>query len=237
MRRGFRSGLLSILCCAALASAFETATLLDNCNRTEGPPPSASWSSIIIVGTDVRSLQANGSVCVVETGTGNASAWWNAEQFAADQLVTVTMPDATGSTGQSLRLYVRLSDPGIDTQTDGYECRFEPSTAGPASVIRIFRYLNDSISGALMTESTTYDINDGHQVGCKAVGDQICAGVNLGAGWVQVGCATDSNITGAGYVGALLNTSLLNFDNFGACTLSGGVCAGAASPFFSRRRQ
>jgi hypothetical protein len=132
--------------------------------------------------------------------------------------MAATMPDATGTTGNVLFLFVRIQGPGT-AGVDAYTCDFFPSNP----LIRVSLW-QDGVRSTLAS-SAAVDVNDGHKVGCEAIGADICAYADVGAGWVQATCASNSTITTAGRVGFRLSVATINADLIGFDTI-GGAGAG-----------
>jgi hypothetical protein len=213
---------LLILGWTSLAFGFTDATLLDSFTRAnEGPPPSANWSGPLAA---ANGLTVSTNTCRSVT-TGNQDGYWNVTTFGPDTAVSASMPDATGTTGQIMKLYLRVTTPGVGT-ADGYSCQFYPNNP----LVRIYRMDNGNDQAAQLASTASVDVNDGHKVGCEMIGSTIKAWVDLGSGWTEALSATDSTYSAAGYAGLGVSTTAMSFDDFGAMT----IAAGSVS-FFRRR--
>ena len=211
-----RPSVLALLggCMVALATlALTSSTPLDDFNRANtGPPLSAQWTTQILSGT--CGLKVVGNVAVSDVA-GACSGWWNAEAFGADMEASVQWSDATAASGNA-RLYVRLAQPGVAGQTDGYVCQAEPVT-GP---LMYLRRVDNSVLTGVLAQAGSGTWATGDTMGCTIIGTQWC-GWRKAAGtdvWTSLVCFTDATYAAGGFAGLGIGVVDLSVDNFWAGT-------------------
>ena len=207
---GLIKSLVLLLVFPCFALAFNTRAPLDDFNRANtGPPPSASWTGHI-VSTETDGLQVVSNVITASGGTTQASGWWNVSSFPADQAASLLLTDIVGSGNVFIRLFVRLAQPGVASQADGYVCRFQPDSTSV-----VLRRLDNSAESTLTTiSSVTYTVSD--RVGCEMIGSRLCAWKTVSNVWTQLGCFVDATYTAGGFAGVALNDAAANVDDFWA---------------------
>jgi len=96
----------------------DSASLLDNFNRTnEGPPPSSSWTRSGWAGDGLKVVSNELQPNNMNTSCAN---YWNPATFGADCEVYATITDID-STVSSINVQLRLTDTPSAATVDGYD--------------------------------------------------------------------------------------------------------------------
>lgn len=228
-----RLGLLALILLALPAWAqFVEPPLIDDCNRTENPLSNGGqWSNLVLT-AHTGPLQATGTTCQGTSASALTSSWWNAATFGPDMAMSATLPDATTTAGAFVRFYLRLSQPGVANQTDGYNCNF---LIGETTDTVDFNRLDNSIAAAgLGGCSLSAQVDDGDAVGCRIVGSTLTAWVRNSGVWTQECSASDTTYSAAGYGGMVSNRTNYSIDDIRLGTVSSPATAsslGAVLPF------
>ena len=192
--------------------AFPTTSILDNFNRAnEGPPPSASWTDTWLSGSG---LIVNANRCAA-SASGNKDSYWDVTTFGPDSEVFVTIPTIPTVDGNSLRLGIRLAQPGVTT-VDGYLGMWQFRDAGVTDKLRLFR-----IDNGVTTElgvGVGLDMVAGDQFGMEAIGNSIRLYTKSGAGvWTLQRSETDATYNVAGFIGLqiIAGNTVPRLDDFG----------------------
>lgn len=181
--------------------AFPTTTLLDDFNRANASPPSASWSGPIF---GANHLAVSSNTCV---GNGGASGsdYWNTT-VGPDTEVWAKFATLGGY------LYVRMKDPGSGT-SDGYVVT--PSTvSGNCTVCRIDNGALTQLGSGLGSAAANGDV-----IGLEIISDTLQAYKN-GSAWSTT--RSDSTYSVAGYIGIYASSASTVIDDFGGGTVDGG---------------
>ena len=215
MKRAVRLAVVVLLLgLPSLVMAFPTTQILDNFNRAnEGPPPSANWAG---PWEQSSGLVVSGNQCA-PSATGNKDAYWSAATFGPNVEAFVTIATIPTTDGASIRLGVRIVEPGPgdnSTTADGYIAMWQFVAASTDSV-RLF-----SLTNGATTELGTgvlLDMADGDQLGLEAIGSTIKVYTKSGAGaWTERRSETDATYSAAGYIGLqLIADAGIRCDDFG----------------------
>ena len=201
--------------------AFPTTGVLDDFNRAnEGPPPSASWTDTWLTGSG---LTVNTNQCATNGGTTLKDSYWNVSTFGPDAEAFVTIATIPTTDGDSIRLGIRLAQPGATT-VDGYLAMWQWIAGAGADRVRLFRLDN----GAATELGTGVDLNmsAGDKLGMETIGSTIKVYTKSGAGaWTERRSETDATYSAAGFIGLQFIRTVFRCDDFG-----GGTVAGAAPP-------
>lgn len=207
------------------ATDFDALPLVDNCNRTEAPLSNGAQWTHQVISTFPSTMTADGTVCIRSGTTGFASVWWNAETFGPDVATAALVPDFTSASGTPAWIvYLRLIQPGVASQTDGYSCTFEPALGGGSDgTIGLRRY--DNSAGELLSTCTPVSMADGNSIACEMIWTGLKAYMNRGSGWEEECSATDGTYTAAGYSGLSTSQNMITIDNIrmGTLTSPGGL--------------
>jgi hypothetical protein len=181
--------------------AFPTSALLDNFNRAnEGPPPSANW----VTDVGYAGLIVASNACT-RNAASSAGAWNTS--FVADQEIYADLIDPTDCS-----LNIRLVTAN-NLASNHYQLYFVDETTLELykSVATVFTQLGADI---------TVTHVDGDQWGIECIGTTIKVYQN----GVEVASRTDSDVSGAGYIGASLRAAATIMDDFGggAVVAAGG---------------
>lgn len=193
--------------------AFPNNSVLETFTGSDGTNPiNSSWSDAEIrtnsAGCNIRSNAA------APNNTNYNGCYWNVQQFGPDSEAYATIANV-GST-QNFQVFARIQSPSSNTSTnttDAYGVETEDAT----DTINIIR-IDNTIATVLTSIPSGGQITVGDKIGITAIGDQICAWWNDdGGGWVNMGCATDSTYSSAGYIGIGINGSATvgGLDDFG----------------------
>jgi pectate lyase len=210
---------------------------LDDFNRAnQGPPPSSNWTSGLIPGQ--LGLKVLDNTLVVDT-TSTSSIWWNASTFPADAEVSVLFADATTSAFRHLRLFLRVTQPGVAGQTTGYFCQAEPDPGGVTGGVYL-RRIDSGAATAPLAQRLDIPWATGDQAKCSMVGSQLCVSrMASGSGvWTELLCLTDTTYATGGVVGVGMNHPELAVDDFSAgavvmTTPTVTITAPTSAPTFS----
>lgn len=180
---------------------FPTTGVLDNFNAgaSQALTARSGWA-----GTAIRQFLGNwgttDSVPTEAVGSGgSADNYWNAS--AADSECWYKIGSVAPSFGQHGPC-VRIQNPAAA----GCSCYLIYTGAGASTDFQIWK-INSGVFTAIGT-NTSVTISVGDSIGISVVGTTILAFYKSGAGaWVQKDSATDSSITGSGFVAGVLNDS------------------------------
>jgi len=194
--------------------AFPTTGILDDFNRgNEGPPPSASWSTLDN-GLEVDTNQLKG----VTNGTN--TSYWNVETFGADCECYYTIANAADEHG----VLIRLKDVVGEDTLDGY--LIWQADVDEITIARLDNNVPTALGAAI-----SQAVVSGDKLGVECVGDQISAYFDDGgAGWGSIGVRTEATYGAVGYIGAYLEDVDGRSDDFGGGTV---VVAGARRIFIT----
>jgi hypothetical protein len=159
--------------------AFPTTSILDDFNRTnEGPPPSASWSTLTGAGHKVVSNQ-----CVPDSGYAESVF---STSFLVNQEAFVTMPTLPSSNNDVVQLSLRFD--GVNNR---YVATYKRQTVGTDIV-----FIEKQISGVFTQIGANIDeeFSDGDGFGFRANGDQLTVYRNGSL----IGTRTNDEITTSG---------------------------------------
>lgn len=226
--RGGLVGLMVSLLLTTTAGAFTDATLIEDCAGT-ADPLAGSWGGKVLSG-HTNQLKSTGGTCTRSSagGAGTGSSYWNGATYQ-DVAVSLTVTDATSTGDNDVSIFVRVANPGVSSQVNGYICAFRPNGT---NVVELFRIDSSTISAALATTTNAaFDVNDGHKIGCEMIGSTLKAYVNVGAGWVEALSTTDSTYTAAGNIAVRMATSNHVIDTIGAQAVV--ASGGPRRPLFS----
>lgn len=181
--------------------AFPNAVLLDNFNRADAQPPSASWGDDW-TGNSLAQPQIISNECAADTGSNTGSSYWNPQAFTGDVEIYVTVP-VVGTANLVLALH--LSDLGLTV--DGYSLLISGSTWFLSRI--------DDGSGTQILNADQA-ISDGDSVGVELVGDTFTLYYKpSGGSWTALDTVTDSTYT-SGYLGLIiLGATDTRIDDFG----------------------
>jgi hypothetical protein len=169
------------------------ATSQDDFNRANtGPPPSASWTTML------NGHKVVTNACAVNTAAAQCISFWNAATFGADVEAYATI--STAASGGQPEVYARMTTLSSGT-TDGYCVRFVKTSGANNDKMRIFRIDNGAFTQLGADVSTSVDYASGDKIGIEVVGTTITAYHFTGGAWVNRGSRTDSTYSAAGYVG------------------------------------
>lgn len=196
--------------------AFPTNSVLDNFDRSNtGPPPSASWSTIVAghkILSDLLRSNASWSQC---------ASGWNVATFGPDCEVFMTITTQPSS-GGGYDVLARLTTLTSSTY-DGYA--FETMNAA-TDLLNYYRIDNGVFTqlGASINQAFA----SGDSIGLEVVGSTLTGYYKSGAGaWSAQATRTDTTYASAGYIGLWGMDDGTNgrMDNFG-----GGSLAAASGP-------
>lgn len=190
--------------------------LLDDFNRAnEGPPPGASWATIVLFSGDADGWKVVGNQCV-QNGAGAiacTAAFSGTIGPTMDVSVTLAVPP-TAVSGRPFDLHARITTPGVGT-TDGYRFRLLPNnTPVTEHLTQLGRIDNGVVTQLGLNLSTDlWQAND--KMVFRLVGDQI-TGARVRAGVETVlGTRTDATYATAGQVMIRGNAADTVIDDFG----------------------
>ena len=188
--------------------------VLDDFNRpNENPLLDAGRWSNGVVGSAETGLNVNANQLACNRTT-TCTGWRNTAQLGPDAESWARISVLPG-TGNSLRLYVRLTSAG--TGGSGYELRTIQQT-GTDQVL-----LERIDAGVLVTRLTiNQELAAGDTMLLRAKGSTIEAWRNDGSTWARLGLIIDTTHTAAGFVGVGLRGTTGRADDFGGRTLAGG---------------
>lgn len=205
--------------------AFPTVSLRDNCTRAnEGPPPSASWTTIAVFGYKIVS-----NVCVPnDVATFNGSVWNTS--FGPNMEVAITL-NTKHDDGVYGYLLLRLQT-NNDYNADHYEVDLVPVAGANNDTIEVWKEVSTSLTQLGSTISLGADFAPGDVVGARIVGNVI----EVFRNGASLGTHTDgaSSVTGAGYAGIQADPVVTNSLTFTA--FYAGTYVSGSDSFFNRRR-
>lgn len=189
----------------------DTATLLDDFNRSnEGPPLSADWTSI-----------TNGLKVVSNTVAGNGSGvnnieFYDVSTFGPDVEAHIII-SSKGGTNQFCSVFARMTTLASGTM-DGYEARATPASG--TDTIALYRIDNGT---ATLLDSASVEFASNDKLGIECIGSAIKVYHYTGGAWVERCSATDATYGAAGYVGIAQGHTTGRLDDFFAGTVGGST--------------
>jgi Fibronectin type III domain len=196
---------------------------IDDFNRLNENPLSDSgrWSNGVI-GSGETGLYTPSNWLACSRST-TCTAWRNSAQYGPDSESWARIATLPG-TANSLRLYVRLQQPGSGA-ADGYELRTIQQT-GTDQVL-----LERLDNGSLVTRLTlNQELAAGDTMLLRAKGTSIEAWRNDGSSWSRLGLVTDSTYSTGGYTGIGLRGTTGRLEDFGARTMGGAPASAPSAP-------
>ena len=187
--------------------------VLDSFNRANENPLSDAgrWTNGII-GSVENGLNVSSNTLACSLGS-TCTAWRNNAQYGADAEAWAKVTTLPGA-GNSIRLYVRLQQPG-STALTGYMLRTN-QLAGTDQVF-LERWDPNNTLRTLLTMSQ--ELGVGNTLLVRAQGSTLEAWRYDGASWSRLGAVTDATYPAAGYVGVGIRGTAGRLDDFGARTL------------------
>lgn len=198
--------------------AFPTTPVLDTFNRADGAP-GANWSDEVIVNY-FRLLISSNTLKEDPAAFGFDSNYWNPSTFGPDCEVYATFA-TVGTNGAGV--VARLTSPGASEN-------FYWLTAN-AFDTRLYKHVAGVRTQIGSTISVLFAAGDG--IGLSCTGSSIeCWRKPSGGAWGVIATRTDSDVSGAGYIGVLTDSTnkAWSFDDFGGGSIVTGGPADAA-PF------
>jgi hypothetical protein len=189
--------------------------IIDTCASTQNPLVTASSGLTYtqpLRSTDTVNVRTDGDECREAVNAANGSSMYTSTTYGPDMTAMATFSDATGS-NHELQLYLRVQQIGAGTM-DACMCRWLPDDA--QNTAAIYQVSDENLGTALA--STTLDIDSGHRVACRTLGNQLCQFHDLGAGWVQTHCAT-CTLNAASPLGVRFIGDQVAIQNLGAGTV------------------
>lgn len=210
--------------------AAPVTSVLDSFTRTNESPIAGSWAGPLTSGSG---LDLNTNQLAANSGIFQSS-YWNTS-FLPDQEVFATLAVLPGA-GDNMELHARASNPGASAVS--YYLQFKGGA--PQQLALIWRDSGGVGHGLASDTATTWVAGDKMWLRCS--GTTIEGYRYNGTTWSLLLQVTDSNVTGAGYIGATIDASVARFDDFGGGTLGqvllpdADVAAGgwATAPLFSK---
>jgi len=184
------------------ASAFGAfATLLDDFNRSNETPLSGVrlWTSRGVG----NQLAVNANQCAA-SNTALNSDYYSASSFGPDCEVYVTVA-TLGPSGDYLRLYLRLANPGSSTET-GYMMQW----ANDANGCRIFSETARE-TFTLLAQAASATFSAGDEIAFAASGSTLTVFQN----GVAVLTVADSTFSAAGFLALGIDNLTMRLDDFG----------------------
>lgn len=192
---------------------FPSTPTLDTFSRTEGPPPSANWG----LASNVYGATYDDWKSLISQALPNSFlqsyvvGWWSTSTFGPD--VEVFCKVVTFSNGVYLTARGKEYSSGSAT-ADNYMGYF---SAGTTDNIGIYKITNTS--AALIGALGSHTIANGDLIGMQIIGSTITLWHNSGAGWEQILERSDSDFSGAGYIGVETDGVATIIDDFGGGTI------------------
>lgn len=201
-------------------------TILDTMIRANtGPPPSASWTGVIVTGNG-NTLTIVSNQLTNNSTTLQGAAYWNAATFGPDCAVTVVVPTRVAN-GQ-FSLWARITTPGAGTG-QGVYCRitFGGSTGTDTVLLGRMRSLaTQSPMIDNLISNQTFASGDTFALVCR--GHLIeCWRLPSGGQWSRLIAVVDPNVAVVGNVGIAIESFTgigQHLGAFGAGTLTNGSC-------------
>lgn len=188
--------------------AFPVTSVLDDFNRADGDPGS-NWSPEILNNYLRLTIASNQ---LTDNSTAFESNYWNASQFGPDCEVycdIVAMPT------NSFSLVARMQNPDNDASVVWYELSIDPTNS------YLLKCSSGYASRAQLGANLGVAFSAGDKAGLEVSGSTITAYRYTGGSWSAIDSRTDSDVSGAGYVGIILwNDSTTTIDNFGGGSTS-----------------
>lgn len=192
--------------------AFPTTSLLDDFNRANIQlNGDGNWTSPMITGDSALSVESN-----VVSGAGSfASAYWSVAAFGANQEAYVTVSTKPG-TGEAVEVWGRITGGGGSSVSAYF---VDVSIAAGADQWRIWKSVSGTQS-ALGASAVSQEINAGDSIGIEISGSTITAYYKTGGTWSSVTSVSDSDVTGTGNIGMVLQGTTARLDDFSGGTLA-----------------
>ena len=197
---------------------FPSTSVLDSFTRADGAP-GANWSTPITVGWLPMTIVSN-ALSEDSAGFGFDSHYWSASTFGPDCEAYAKI--ATKGSNNAM-VMARIQSPN-SVDVDAYVVRADSFDT------KIRKLVNDVYSDLGAAIATVIPAGDSFGISC--VGTTIEAWHKPAAGpWTLLGSRTDSDISGAGFIG--LHTDSTNkgwsFDDFGGGSIMAGGPADAVA--------
>jgi subtilisin family serine protease len=207
---GPRSGEVSATPTGPEAPA-EPLPTLDAFNRVNESPLSDAgrWSNGVAGNGEAALKSLSNQLANNKTTTG--SAWRNNVQYGPDTEVWAKITTLPG-TGNQVRLYARLRQPGSST-ADAYMLRSNESTG--TDQVSLERLDNGLIT---TLKTMTQELSSDDTLLLRVRGSTLEAWRQGGSTWSLLGSVTDSSYSAGGFVGVGLRGTTGRLDDFGART-------------------
>jgi hypothetical protein len=199
---------------ADIALTMDSAPLLDNANRAN-ENPATGWTADFD-NQSAQGIKVVSNQLVSINASLQTTAWWNAQQFAADQEAYFTIATKQGN-GFDVFINLRIQNPHT-ASVNGYN--FTLSAAAGTDQVSLWK----EVAGVYtqIGSSVAQEFNAGDIFRARSFGTTHTISRFDGASWTLVASWSDASISGAGYIGIGHNAGAnAAFDNFG-----GGVAAG-----------
>lgn len=186
--------------------AFPTnTTLLDDFNRADEDPITTNWTTPSFTGDGSQELVSN------QFGGRGADAYYDVTQFAEDQEAHVTIAVlGTSSVGIYHRVCLRTQDVGT---ANGTLYTFSIVDSGAGWTAQITGQKAGSALGNLSGSQAIATPVAGDKIGAQAIGSALAVWYFHGGSWSSVATATDTQITGAGYIQLAIDDSIGRYDD------------------------
>ena len=176
-------------------------TVLDTFSGSDENPITTNWTTPLFSGGQTLKIASNRLAT-----DGFGAAWYDVKQFGPDQEAAFTVITKPAD-NEVFNIYVRLQNPGILNQVNGFLVRAQALAGTDQFLIR--RVDNDAAT-TIATINQEFNAND--QIGIRAIGDHLSLWQNTGTGWTLLGSVTDTAYALGGYLGAAIQGTTCMLD-------------------------
>jgi len=192
--------------------SFPTSGALDNFTGGDENPIVTNWAGPIIPSNGQLRLLSNQLAGVSASPTWNGS-WYDVKNFGPDCEVYATMA-VEPAVNDGLTLWARTQTPGVAN----FDCYLVYYQHGAPGAMQLYKWV-DGVNTQIGSTANP-SLVAGDKIGMSCVGSNVQAWAYSNGVWTLQVSAIDTQIAGAGYLGAEIKGSTSRLDDFGGGTIS-----------------
>jgi hypothetical protein len=201
--------------------AFPTTSLLDDFDRANSNLNAGNWAAPIFSGDSTLAITSN-QCC---GASGFCSSYWAASTFGPDSECYAVLPVVPAS-ANGVEVFCRITNPDSGNENNYF---LHVQKAAGTDSCQLWKTVGHTQTQ--LGASASQEVSAGESVGIEAIGTAITFYRKSSGTWASVFSRTDSSVTGAGYVGLVIQNAVARFDDFSGGTV---VAAGAGHPTMRR---